>query len=940
MSAAIRLLAGKTAAITGGTTGIGRAITLEYLRQGANVAVNHLGLSKDEPLRQSLLDEAKRLRKEAPEGAPTGELLEIAGDVTNPETGKTLVAEAVSKWGALDVFVANAGIFKASKFLDIEKDMFDDSMKVNVNGAFYACQAAAKQMVKQGKGGSIIGISSISALVGGGLQVHYTPTKAALLSMTQSMAIALAKDKIRVNALLPGTIHTQLADADMANEEKRKYLEHRIPWGRVERPEDLAGPAVFLASDKMSGFVTGAQLLVDGGILPNMILADYPKFLLLVIPQSLRRTPQRFVWRDSSTSARPNMAPVVALQKLLTCRRRHVKCDERKPRCGGCVRKKAACEYSSRRQGTDRATRSSPEASGQNDKVDSRDSIAIPASAQDEVEEHNGDGIFDATEPMSPASNQPEQENQRSETVEEGQGTQVSGEAPPQTADDGLDDEPGYSLPDDTVQMAEQDTRVPDMNHSNSDNQHSPQPPGTNLNGQACYRLHNFPHSHPLVQEMLSPTQLHFQTAPFAYHSTPDSGASHGAESLTLKWLDLLIGDATLNYGPLPELDIDPNGPNIFGNSAAQTPVAIDEAATPVANNSWTNGTSATTRHSYLQERVPDKGGLFGDKKLWQASEPISLLPQEHLLLRHFTENISRWMDLFEPQRPFGTLVPHLALHNIGLMNAILALSARHLSAPNYDAPSYATSYRPDTNDTIGYYWKTLHYSQKAMEYDTYQTSLELLASAIIISSYEMLDGSSTDWEKHLKGVFWIQRSQVIHGDSGGLRQAVWWAWLCQDVWAAFREKRKPFTFWQPTRTLAELNPNQLAARAVYNFAHVVGFCAEESGPDNATGVAVKTHEATLLMQQLHHWKSYLTVEFNPLPLSETGHERVFPAMWIQPAAFGVAMQLYYCSLILLHLHRPSYGGYKEYLERQKTLNKWARMVIARPGLLGVASGK
>ena len=139
-------------------------------------------------------------------------------------------------------------------------------MRVNVNGAFYACQSAARQMVKQGKGGSIIGISSISALVGGRYQVHYTPTKAALLSMTQSMAIALAKDRIRVNALLPGTVRTQLSEEDLANEEKRLYLEHRIPWGRVGTPEDLAGPAVFLASDRLSGFVTGAQLLVDGGM--------------------------------------------------------------------------------------------------------------------------------------------------------------------------------------------------------------------------------------------------------------------------------------------------------------------------------------------------------------------------------------------------------------------------------------------------------------------------------------------------------------------------------------------------------------------------------------------------------------------------------------------------------------------------------------------------
>lgn len=118
MSIATRLLAGKTAAITGGTTGIGRAITLEYLRQGANVAVNHLGLSKDEPLRKSLIEEANRIRSEAPKDAPTGELLEIAGDVTDPETGKALVAEAAKKWGSLDVFIANAGIFKACKFLE------------------------------------------------------------------------------------------------------------------------------------------------------------------------------------------------------------------------------------------------------------------------------------------------------------------------------------------------------------------------------------------------------------------------------------------------------------------------------------------------------------------------------------------------------------------------------------------------------------------------------------------------------------------------------------------------------------------------------------------------------------------------------------------------------------------------------------------------------
>lgn len=222
-------------------------------------------------------------------------------------------------------------------------------------------------------------------------------------------------------------------------------------------------------------------------------------------------------------------------------------------------------------------------------------------------------------------------------------------------------------------------------------------------------------------------------------------------------------------------------------------------------------------------------------------------------------------------------------------MNAILALSARHLGIVNAKAPSYAGGFRPDPEDSIRYYYRTLQYSQKAMQYDSYKTSLELLASSLIISSYEMLDGSSTDWEKHLKGVFWIQRSQVIHGDSGGLRQAVWWAWLCQDVWAAFREKRKPFTFWKPNRNLADMNPSELASRAVYNLAQVVGFCAEDNTTEKSGNADARASDADSLLSRLEEWRSYLTVEFNPIPVARTSgtEKEAFPAIWIQPAAFG-----------------------------------------------------
>lgn len=152
----------------------------------------------------------------------------------------------------------------------LDHDLFASTVRINLDGAFYSCQAAARQMASQNEGGSIIGISSISALVGGGMQAHYTPTKAGVLSLMQSMAVALGKYRIRCNALLPGTIKTQLNEADLANDEKRRYTETRIPLGRTGEPSDMAGPAVFLACEELSGYVNGAQLLVDGGMFVNL----------------------------------------------------------------------------------------------------------------------------------------------------------------------------------------------------------------------------------------------------------------------------------------------------------------------------------------------------------------------------------------------------------------------------------------------------------------------------------------------------------------------------------------------------------------------------------------------------------------------------------------------------------------------------------------------
>ncbi len=142
-------------------------------------------------------------------------------------------------------------------------------MRVNLHGGYYMCQAAGRQMVAQGHGGAIVAVSSISALVGGEYQTHYTPTKAGLHSLMQSAAIALGKHNIRCNSVLPGTILTEINKEDLADTAKRERMAARIPLGRLGEAEDLAGPIVFLASD-MAAYVTGAALLVDGGAFVNL----------------------------------------------------------------------------------------------------------------------------------------------------------------------------------------------------------------------------------------------------------------------------------------------------------------------------------------------------------------------------------------------------------------------------------------------------------------------------------------------------------------------------------------------------------------------------------------------------------------------------------------------------------------------------------------------
>lgn len=253
----MQLLTGKTVLVTGGSTGIGRAAAIGAARHGADVAINYA--SSDDKA-ASCVAEIEALGRRA---------IVVKGDVAEPETAEAFVARSVNAFGRVDVMVSNAGICPFHAFLDMPVETVERTFRVNLHGAYFMVQAAAKQMVRQGEGGAIVAVSSISALVGGEFQTHYTPTKAGVHSLMQSAAIALGRHGIRCNSVLPGTILTEINKDDLADAAKRERMTARIPLGRLGESDDLAGPIVFLASD-MARYVTGAALLVDGGAFVNL----------------------------------------------------------------------------------------------------------------------------------------------------------------------------------------------------------------------------------------------------------------------------------------------------------------------------------------------------------------------------------------------------------------------------------------------------------------------------------------------------------------------------------------------------------------------------------------------------------------------------------------------------------------------------------------------
>jgi NAD(P)-dependent dehydrogenase (short-subunit alcohol dehydrogenase family) len=244
-------LAGRRALVTGAQQGIGRATALALAAAGADVAVNWLD---GEAAAGTLAGEIKAMGRRS---------VTVQGSVASRAEIDRFVAEAHDALGGIDILVNNAGVFPRSPFLELAEAEWDQVLGVNLKGSFLVAQAVARRMVAAGTEGAIVNISS-SSVRGHVLGVHYSASKAGIIGLTRSMALALAPNRIRVNAIAPGITDTaqpryQFSEPEMAEQSRL------VPLGAMARPEDIASIIVFLASDD-SRFMTGEVVHANGGL--------------------------------------------------------------------------------------------------------------------------------------------------------------------------------------------------------------------------------------------------------------------------------------------------------------------------------------------------------------------------------------------------------------------------------------------------------------------------------------------------------------------------------------------------------------------------------------------------------------------------------------------------------------------------------------------------
>ena len=245
-------LTGKVAIVTGAANGIGQACAKRFAADGAAVALGDIDTAAGEAAAASIR-------------AAGGRAIFVAADVTRREAIDALVKRAIADFGGLDIMLNNAGVALSATVLEMSDEIFDKVLSINLRSAFIGTQLAAREMVAAGRGGVIINMSSVNALLAIPGLCAYACTKGALNQLTTVAAIELAPHKIRVVAIGPGTILTELArKAVLSDDAGRRKILSRTPLGRAGEPEEVASVAAFLASDDAS-YITGQTIYPDGG---------------------------------------------------------------------------------------------------------------------------------------------------------------------------------------------------------------------------------------------------------------------------------------------------------------------------------------------------------------------------------------------------------------------------------------------------------------------------------------------------------------------------------------------------------------------------------------------------------------------------------------------------------------------------------------------------
>ena len=259
-------LKGKNVLVTGATSGIGQAIAVHFMTEGANVALNYRNNPDKLDSTEKLIDEACNLSQGC-----DGKHLPVEGDVSEEADIIRMCDEVVQQLGSLDILINNAGIQTNSPSHELSTADFDKVMEVNLRGAYLCARESLKHFINRGHGGVIINVSSVHEIIPRPTYVSYSMSKGAMENMTKTLALEYAPHGIRVNAIAPGATATPI-NSWTENPQKKQEVESHIPMGRVGTSAEMAQITAFLASDYAS-YITGQTLFVDGG------LTLYPDFL-------------------------------------------------------------------------------------------------------------------------------------------------------------------------------------------------------------------------------------------------------------------------------------------------------------------------------------------------------------------------------------------------------------------------------------------------------------------------------------------------------------------------------------------------------------------------------------------------------------------------------------------------------------------------------------